>query len=227
LSVESDYFIGYETDEEIATEGDPVMTSVRHDFQDNTWSQDSFTYDPKPREFNGSQGPRSFFAGIPTILQLFELFWPRTLLHKIVQETNCYATRPLDARGNTMGGPKWVNLTIAGLKAFLAIHMYMGMKRQPNMKSYWKKAGSFFHCPTISNIMTRERFRELVRCLHISNPEGYEHIQKGDPGYDKIRQVRWLVEKIRSACMREWSLGNFVTIDEMMVRYKGSYCPVR
>jgi hypothetical protein len=113
------------------------------------------------------------------------------------------------------------------LKAFLAIHMYMGMKRQPNMKSYWEKAGSFFHCPTISNIMTRECFRELVRCLHITNPEGYENIQKGNPGYDKIRQVRWLVEKIRSACMREWSLGKFVTIDEMMVRYKGSYCPVR
>jgi hypothetical protein len=126
-----------------------------------------------------------------------------------------------------MRSPKWMNLTIAGLKAFLAIQMYMGMKRQPNMKSYWEKAGSFFHCPTISNIMTRERFRELVRCLHITNPEGYENIQKGNPGYDKIRQVRWLVEKIRSACMREWSLGKFVTIDEMMVRYKGSYCPVR
>jgi hypothetical protein len=97
LSVESDYFTDYETDEEIATAADPVMTGVRHDFQDNTWSQDSFTYDPKPREFNGSQGPHSFFAGIPTILQLFELFWPCTLLHKIVQETNRYATRPLDA----------------------------------------------------------------------------------------------------------------------------------
>jgi hypothetical protein len=27
--------------------------------------------------------------------------------------------------------------------------------------------------------------------------------------------------------MKEWSLGKFVTIDEMMVRYKGSYCPIR
>jgi hypothetical protein len=27
--------------------------------------------------------------------------------------------------------------------------------------------------------------------------------------------------------MREWSLGKFITIDEMMVRYKGSYCPIR
>jgi hypothetical protein len=77
-----------------------------------------------------------FFAGIPTILQLFDLFWPRTLLCKIVTETNRYATQPLDTQRNTMGGRIRVNLTIVGLKAFLAIHMYMGMKRQPNMKSY-------------------------------------------------------------------------------------------
>jgi hypothetical protein len=35
------------------------------------------------------------------------------------------------------------------------------------------------------------------------------------------------VEEIKSACMREWSLGKFVTIDEMMVRNKGSYCHIR
>ena len=112
-----------------------------------------------------------------------------------------------------------MNLTIAGLKAFLAIHMYMGMKRQPNMKSYWEKEGSFFHCPTISNIMSRDQFTDLVRCLHITDPAVYGHIRTGEPGYDKIRQVRWLVEEIRSAYMRQWSLGKFVTIDEMMVRY--------
>jgi hypothetical protein len=118
-------------------------------------------------------------------------------------------------------------LHLTGLKAFLAIHMYMGMKRQPNYKSYWGKVGTLFHCPIISNIMTRERFIQLRRCLHITNPGTYEHIPKGDPHYDKLRQVRWLVEEIRNACTREWSLGKFLTIDEMMVRYKGSYSPIR
>jgi hypothetical protein len=27
--------------------------------------------------------------------------------------------------------------------------------------------------------------------------------------------------------MWEWNLGKYVTIDEMMIRYKGSYCPAR
>jgi hypothetical protein len=115
---------------------------------------------------------------------------------------------------------------MASLKAFLAIHMYMGMKRQPNYKWYWEKAGSLFHCPIISNIMSWARFAQLTRCLHITNSASYEHIQQGDVGYDKLRQVRWLVDAIRDACRREWSLGKFVTIDEMMKRYKG-YCPIR
>jgi hypothetical protein len=75
--------------------------------------------------------------------------------------------------------------------------------------------------------MTRERFKELIRCLHITNPDTYAHIERGEPGYDKLRQVRWFVDEIKSACMKEWSLGKFVTIDEMMVRYKGTYCPIR
>jgi hypothetical protein len=66
----------------------------------------------------------------------------------------------------------------------------MGMKHQPNYKTYWEKEGSFFHCPIISNIMTHEHFIQLLRCLHITNPGTYEHIPKGDPCYDKLRQVR-------------------------------------
>jgi hypothetical protein len=119
-----------------------------------------------------------------------------------------------------------VNTTMAEFKAFLVVHLYMDIKRQPNVKSYWSKEGSFFHCGTISNIMTWDRFMHLKRCLHITNPAIYEHIQKGDPGYDKLQQVRWFIDFIRDAYMREWSLGKFVTIDEMMVRYKGSYCPI-
>jgi hypothetical protein len=122
-----------------------------------------------------------FFHKNPTILHLFHLFWPHTLLCKIVTETNHYATHPMDAQGNCMEGSKWKNLTIAWLKAFLTIHMYMEMKRQPNMKSYWEREGSFFHCPTISNIMTRERFKELVRCLHIKTRTLMYTLEGGTP----------------------------------------------
>ena len=113
------------------------------------------------------------------------------------------------------------------VEGFLAIHVYMEMKRRSNIQSYWEKKGSIFHCPIISNIMSRDQFHALRRCLHITNPALYKHIRKGEPLYDKLRQVWWMVDDIREACMREWSLGKFLTIDEMMVLYKGSYCNIR
>jgi hypothetical protein len=118
---------------------------------------------------------------MPTILQLFELFWPFNLLHKIVLETNCYVTEPLDGHGNSRGGgggAKWENLTVARLKAFLAIHMYICIKKQPNYKSYWEKKGTIFHCPIISNIVTSKQFIQLRRCLHITLEGNPLHIDK-------------------------------------------------
>jgi hypothetical protein len=61
-----------------------------------------------------------------------------------------------------------------------------------------KKGGLHFPLSNYLNIMTHECFMELRRCIFINNP----------------------------ACMREWSLGKSVTIDEMMVQYKGFYCPI-
>jgi hypothetical protein len=65
--------------------------ALKHAYRDETWSQKCFTYDPKPREFLGRKGTQKFFECMPTILQLFELFWPFNLLCKIVMETNRYA----------------------------------------------------------------------------------------------------------------------------------------
>jgi hypothetical protein len=96
----SDYEIGEED------ESNPEvveLNGVKHVYKDETWSQNFFTYDPKPKEFTGRSCTSRVFPHLPSILQLWELFWPFNLLRKIVVETNRYASHPLDALGNTMG----------------------------------------------------------------------------------------------------------------------------
>ena len=118
---------------------------------------------------------------------------------------------------------RWNPLTVIELKAFLAIHIYMGLQKQPNITSYWNKEGSIFCCPMISNVMTMHRFKLLQRCMHLTNPAPFATILRSDPGYDKMRQVQWLVNDIQDAYKREWRLGKHVIVDEMMVRYKGKW----
>jgi hypothetical protein len=105
----------YETEEEAdANTEDGDMSVVKHVYRDETWSTKFFTYDPKPKEFIGRRDTIKFFAHMPSLLTLFELFWPFNLLHKIVLETNRYASYVLDALGNMRGvlngcRPLWRN----------------------------------------------------------------------------------------------------------------------
>ena len=130
-------------------------------------------------------------------------------------------TIALDDLRRTHGGPNWEQLIVASLRAFMALALYMGLKCQPNYKTYWSN-NTLFYCPMVANIFTRERFMALWRLLHVTNAETYVHIQCGDAMYDKLCQTRWLVDAICERCQAVWNLEKFITIDEMMIRYKGS-----
>ena len=103
--------------------------------------------------------PAFIYNSLPTFITLFELFWTLVIMDAIVRETNRCATA-LDAMGTTCRGPNWEELTIGGLKAFMAMALYIGMKKQPNYKTYWMK-DSFFHCSKISSFFSCARFIKL------------------------------------------------------------------
>ena len=94
---------------------------------------------------------------------------------------------------------------------------------EPNIRCYWKKSSDFLWCPVISSIMTKNRNEHIIRCLHVHND--HETItDRSNVKFDKLVKLRWLLDEIRDRCKDMWNLGNKVTIDEMMVQYKGKYC---
>jgi hypothetical protein len=147
------------------------------------------------------------------------------MLRDICLETNRYAGS-LDEKGRPRGGRGWYPVTVRELKVFLATTLYMGMKKLPNVKAYWAKSEDIFYYNVIAGLFTRKRFMALTRCLHITDPSTYV-ADNTSPLFDKMHQTRWLIDAIREACKRQWNLGQFITIDETMVRYKGTYCPAR
>jgi hypothetical protein len=62
---------------------------------------------------------------VPTMLQFFEMFWPKKNLKRICRETNWYATEEYEVEGEngethiwSKGGKEWKPLTVKELKAF-------------------------------------------------------------------------------------------------------------
>lgn len=154
-----------------------------------------------------------------SFMEIFGLFWTPQILSMIVKETNRYANAPLNEQGKTKGRPNWDNLTISGLIEFMVVALYMGLRVQPNLRTYWMR-DDLFKCPTILNIFTRCWFVTLMGSLHLTNLDG---ISRNDPAYDKIGQRSWLVNSIRDQYKLAWNLRKYLTIDEMMIRHKGSY----
>lgn len=70
--------------------------------------------------------------------------------------------------------------------------------------------------------MSRKRFEAISKCLHVNNNSGAP-TDRNHPDFDKLAKLRWLIEEVRECCINNWNLGQFVTIDELMVRYKGGY----
>lgn len=115
---------------------------------------------------------------------------------------------------------------VAKLKAFVAVSLYMGIKKVPNIRVFWKKSEPLLYCHVILQLFSGNRRLLLNKCRHITNPSSISS-DRSSPNYDKMKKVRWLLMEIKDRCAKHWNIGENITIDEMMVHYKGSYCPAR
>jgi hypothetical protein len=71
---------------------------------------------------------------MPSFLHFFGIFWTQSVLQSICTETNQYA-RVIEDRKNK-GSDNWYNIYEKELQTFLAVSLYMAMKKQPNVRSY-------------------------------------------------------------------------------------------
>ena len=57
---------------------------MKYIYQDGIWFKNFFTYDPKSRDFLGRRGTKRNFHQVPSVRHLFHLFWPKSMVCKII-----------------------------------------------------------------------------------------------------------------------------------------------
>ena len=113
----------------------------------------------------------------------------------ICAETNRYAKEKLvrekedgELETYTQGGHHWYDMTMKELKAFIAVKLYMGLKKLPQVRFYWMKSEPFLYCYVIAQLFSQNWFYILCKCLHITNPA--EICQdRSSPNYDKMNKI--------------------------------------
>lgn len=129
-------------------------------YADGHWDSLSTTLEGDRETFLGPQlGPtRRPSRRRIAVHEFFETFWLESDLQIICHETNKYALQEsVDHPGMLNGRGRWQHLTVIELKAWLGVCIFMGLKQQPTIRSFWSKR-RFYGCSVIKHVMSRPRF---------------------------------------------------------------------
>lgn len=192
------------------------LASGSLDIVSGTWarqepSSHSFSYTKIP-------GPTSpeISSGSPSALEIFGRYFTEGVWDLIVNQTNIFASTVV---GTTPGARAWTPVTVPEMMAFIGILILMGILKLPRLELYWSTQNPLIATPGISGIMSRIRFEQLFRCLHLTN-NAYQ-IPFGQSGYDRLYKVRKLLDLVVPLFQSEYEMHQQCTVDEAMIPFKG------
>lgn len=115
--------------------------------------------------------------GLDSPIALFRKFFTKSMLKKLVEQTNLYSTQRSGAS---------VNTNESELEQYIGMYFQMGLVQMPNVRCYWENGSRY---PPVSDTMSRNRFTKLMTCLHVVNNLEVTSEQKKD----KLWKIRpWI-----------------------------------
>ena len=75
-------------------------------------------------------------------------------------------------------------ISLDELRAFIGINFAMGYHKLPTFRSYWKTGNTSVSVSYVANVMSGERFKEILRNIYFSNNE--EVLPREHPDYDRF-----------------------------------------
>ena len=95
----------------------------------------------------------------------------------------------------------------------------MGVAKLPSLEMYWSSSDVDLAPSLIRNVMTRDRFRQLLRCFHVNAVD--PSLVTYTPNYDQLYKVRKLLDLVFPLFESAYITHKELSIDEAMIPYTG------
>ena len=178
-----------------AADDDDHLTWVTHDLPQNV----------KAFLPSGRTGPTVATAGtVLSPLFIFGLLW-NFAWPILVGETNRHALQ--------CNAANYIPVTEPEMRVFIGILIAMRIARLPNMKDYWSRQHDLLYNSFIARTMTRNRFFQIIKFLHLSNNATHA------AGLRQAK-VSVFVDLLNAQYQAAWNLSKEVCIDESLVPSK-------
>jgi hypothetical protein len=158
-----------------------------------------------------------FSSRVNDPIDYFYLFFSEEFLLEICKHTQAYYLskyRDRSKKRRASHERKWSAPDLVEMKAFFGILIYTSIVKHSLLSDYWSKS-LLFSSHNVGKIMSRDRFFQIKKALHFVD-EDDEDLHE-DPLY-KIRPV---INKFIVASRALYTPGQYLTIDESMIRFNG------
>lgn len=172
-------------------------------------------------DFTGNPGLRAQLPDSPSVLDFFFLFVSVDVILMIVDETNRYARQYLETAvlRPTSRMRKWVEVTLAEMKVFLALNLAMGLVTQKDVAEYWT-SDPVTSTPFFPSTMSRDRFFNISTFLHMSDNTLY--IRRGQPGYNPLQKLGAVFTNVITKFRTVIQPSQQLSLDEGMIPWRGN-----
>lgn len=144
----------------------------------------------------------------------FRLLLNNHFVKTIVEYSNAYAFVVLGKNDVTPNSriAKWKDLTVKEFLKFVGLILHTGTISLNRLQDYWK-TDSLFNLPVFRQVMTRDRFLNIMRCLYTSDPNDRET--------SSMDKIRFMVGHFNKMMNQVYYPEKDLLIDEAMVLWRG------
>ncbi|KAG5885446.1 hypothetical protein JTB14_020780 [Gonioctena quinquepunctata] len=173
------------------------------------------------------EGLQNESEAITSIKEAFQLFFSEGMMNKICLNTNLRG-KAVVAKWNERNPDRQKirkNVTMNELHAFMGILLTAGRNhgRRLHITEMWCK-GELVRQPLFTVAMPRDRYKEIFRNIRFDDPT--TRAERIENTKDKLPAIRTLYDQFTQNCIRQYSPGANITVDESLATFRGK-CPFR
>eukprot|EP00795_Rhopilema_esculentum_P007360 gene7360-13095_t len=142
------------------------------------------------------------------------LFFSYEMFKNIAEQTNLYQVQLTTLKPSPM---KWTATTAEEIMPFIGVNIAMGIANLPEMDDYWSK-GSLFYMPWFAGIFTRNRFKQLLRYLHLV--DNSKDLPWNDPNRDRLFKLVNIVPSLNKSFQEMYCPSQNLSLDQQMIGTK-------
>ncbi|KAJ8938230.1 hypothetical protein NQ314_011559 [Rhamnusium bicolor] len=156
---------------------------------------------------NSGCSPESGLGKNSTEIGCFQKFFGEDIVQYIAEQTNLYYVfLPSQDIPDKSRLHRWKDTDFEEISSFVAINLLMSQVKKHSINSYWTN-NIKISTPIFHQIMPRNRFLLLLRCLHFVDN------RKDAPQDDKLWKIRKIVDHLKKT-----NEGNFLFLPKSLYR---------